>query len=89
MLKTSIALVVGIFEQICSFDEVFLMTLTFTEQPFIERPLHREVATRGALLEKVFLEISQDSQENNCGKVSFLIKLQAEATASDLSHVFF
>ena len=28
---------------------------------------------------KVFLEISQNSEENNCARVSFLIKLQAEA----------
>ena len=27
--------------------------------------------------EKVFLEISQNSQENTCATVSFLIKLQA------------
>ena len=33
-------------------------------------------APGGVLLEKVFLEISQNSQENTCGKVSFLIKLQ-------------
>ena len=45
-------------------------------------------ATGGVLLEKVFLEIPQNSQENTCGKVSFLAKLQAEATASDLSRVF-
>ena len=32
----------------------------------------------------MFSEISQNSQENTCGKVSFLITLQAEATASDL-----
>ena len=47
-----------------------------------------EATTGGVLLEKVFSEISQNSQENTCGKVSFLIKLQAEATASDLSRVF-
>ena len=47
-----------------------------------------EAATGGVLLEKVFLEMSQNSQENTCGKVSFLIELQAEATASDLSRVF-
>ena len=47
-----------------------------------------EAATGGVLLEKVFLEISQNLQENTCSKVSFLIKLHAEATASDLSHVF-
>ena len=29
------------------------------------------------LCKKVFLEISQGSQENTCGRVSFLIKLQA------------
>ena len=36
-----------------------------------------EAATGGVLLEKVFLEISQNSQINTCGKVPFLIKLQA------------
>ena len=35
-----------------------------------------EAATRGVLLKKVFLEISQNSQENTCVKDSFLIKLQ-------------
>ena len=39
--------------------------------------IHSERATRGVLLEKVFLEISQNSQENTCARVSFLIKLQA------------
>ena len=39
--------------------------------------LIREVATRGVLQEKVFLEISQNSQENTCASVSILIKLQA------------
>ena len=47
-----------------------------------------EAATGGVLLEKVFLEISQNSQENTYRKVSFLITLQAEATASGLSPVF-
>ena len=47
-----------------------------------------EATTGSVLLEKMFLEISQNLQENNCGKVSFLIKLQTEATASDFSRVF-
>ena len=47
-----------------------------------------EAATGSVLLQKMFLEILQNSQVNICGKVSFLIKLQAEATASDLSRVF-
>ena len=36
-----------------------------------------EAATGGVLQEKMFLEISQNSQENTCSRVSFLIKLQA------------
>ena len=35
-----------------------------------------EAATRGVLSKKVFLKISQNSQENTCATVSFLIKLQ-------------
>ena len=30
-------------------------------------------------MKKFFLKISQNSQENNCAKVSFLIKLQAQS----------
>ena len=37
----------------------------------------REVATIGVLQEKVFLEIPENSQENTCARVSFLIKLPA------------
>ena len=37
--------------------------------------------TGGVLLKKVFLEISQNSQENTCARVSFLIKLQARPKA--------
>ena len=36
-----------------------------------------EAATECVLQEKVFLEISQHSQENTCARVSFLIKLHA------------
>ena len=35
-----------------------------------------EAATGRVLEEKVFVEISLNSQENTCAKVSFLIKLQ-------------
>ena len=47
-----------------------------------------EAATGSVLLEKMSLEISQNSQGSTCFKVSFLIKLQNEATAPDLSRVF-
>ena len=36
--------------------------------------VYPEAATGGVLLKKVFLEISQNSQENNCARDSFLIK---------------
>ena len=36
---------------------------------------HTEAATRGVLLKKVFLEISRNSQENTCARVSFFNKL--------------
>ena len=39
MLKTSTTPIVGIFKQICCFDEVFLMVLKSTEHLFTERPL--------------------------------------------------
>ena len=34
-------------------------------------------SSRGVLLKKMFFEISKNSQENACARVSFLIKLQA------------
>ena len=36
-----------------------------------------EAATIGVLWKNVFLEISQNSQENTCARVSFLKKLQS------------
>ena len=38
-----------------------------------------EAVTRRFFVKKVFLEISQNSQENTCARVSFLINLQAAA----------
>ena len=36
-----------------------------------------EAVVQRCSAKKVFLEISQNSQENTCAKISFLIKLQA------------
>ena len=44
------------------------------------RSLVTEAVVRRCSVEKVFLEISQNSQENTCARVSFLIKLQAWAS---------
>ena len=38
--------------------------------------IHLEAATRSCYVKKVFLKISQNSQENTCVGVSFLIKLK-------------
>ena len=38
-----------------------------------------KAAIGSVLLKKVFLKISQNSQENNCARISFLIKLHALA----------
>ena len=38
---------------------------------------YREAVTRRCSVKKVFLDISQNSQENTCARASFLIKLQA------------
>ena len=38
-----------------------------------------EAVARRCSVKKVFLEISQNSQESTCARVSFLIKLQASA----------
>ena len=44
-----------------------------------ETMLHAEAVVQSCSVKKVFLEISQNSQENTCARISFLIKLQASA----------
>ena len=58
--------------------------LIFSEQSFSRIPLAKlswwlfsEAVLRRRSVKKVFLEISQISQENTCARVSFLIKFQA------------
>ena len=47
----------------------------------IQLAIHSLIVTKAVVqrcsIKKVFLEISQNSQENTCARVSFLIKLQA------------
>ena len=46
-------------------------------QRYIQNPVrHPEAATGGVLSEKVFLDISRNSQENTCARVSFLMKVR-------------
>ena len=47
--------------------------------------LFSEAATIGVLCKKVFLEISQNSEENTCARVSFLIKLKRDSGTKKFS----
>ena len=43
-----------------------------------------EAVVRRCSVKEVFLKISQNSQENTCARVSFLIKLQALGTLAQV-----
>ena len=58
---------------------IIMISLSWSKMYYLYR-LFSEAATGGVLKEKVFLEISQNSQEITCVRVSFLIKLQVPAT---------
>ena len=57
--------------------------VTFTEKILNGKLLFlcSEAVAQRCSVKKVFLEISQNSQENTCARVSFLIKFQAKTTA--------
>ena len=54
---------------------------------FFKKSLNRSSHYRCSV-KKVFLEISQNSQENTCARVSFWITLQASSPSSRHSDVF-
>ena len=60
----------GVISFIFSTVSLMLVNVFFINQQ------HPEAATRGVLWEKMFLQISQNSQKNYCARASFLIKLQ-------------
>ena len=47
-----------------------------------------EAATGGVLYKKVFLKILQNSQENTCARVSFLIKLLLNLFSCEFYEIF-
>ena len=55
----------------------FRQRISMTNQLFL---FHSEAVVRRCSVNKVFLKILQNSQENTCDRVSFLIKLQAEVS---------
>ena len=61
---------------------IFLQQFQFSDVSFMpllqkNKPQTREAVVRKCSVKKMFSEISQNSQENICARVSFLIKLQA------------
>ena len=75
----------SIFDFFCfcfMIDKYFLILSNFTRYLFSVNTIfidekHTEAVTQRCSVRKVFLEISQSSQENTCTRVSFLIKLRA------------
>ena len=56
--------------------ELALSSLSCVKYEYLLR--NTEAVVQRCSVKRVFLEISQNSQENTCARVSFLIKLQAE-----------
>ena len=62
---------------LCSHTKIdFIWVIKIVKTVKLIDTKYSEAATRGVLYKKVFLKISQNSQENTCARVSFLIKLQ-------------
>ena len=51
--------------------------------------INTEAVTQTCSVKKVFLEISENSQENTCTRVSFLIKFQTQARPVNFEKTFF
>ena len=64
---------------------IIIDTLNLIRFTTIWEVKYREAATGGILQKKVFLKISQNSQENTCARVSFLIKLQAASVFQSIN----
>ena len=60
-----------------NFFEAVIKTNLRTYQRKSKYKRNRSSHQRCSVKKKVFLEISQNSQENTCARASFLIKLQA------------
>ena len=67
-----------IFRVLATFLALYLFLLFWENGCCLHRYIRQgKAAIRGVLCKKMFLEISQNSQENTCARVSFLVKLQA------------
>ena len=64
-----------------------LQKITHEKEIVSSKSIKREAVAKRCSVKKVFLKISQNSQENTCARVSFLIKLQ-EVKKETLTQVF-
>ena len=68
-------------KKLLSCSNFFFQSWVYNKREFLQIPRQKsEAAIGGVLLRNVFLEISQNSQENTCAfffRASFFIKLQA------------
>ena len=54
---------------------------------FLKKCVGPEAAARRCSVKEVFLEISQNSQENTCARVSFIIRLKFRRTSILIEHL--
>ena len=59
------------------YPHLFFLELDTAAEKEFNTLLQTEAVVQRCSVKKVFLEISQNPQENTCAKVSFLIKLQS------------
>ena len=70
-----------VFHKIASHEKIFRKEFILSEIAFSGfKPAKTEAVFQRCSIKKLFSEISQNSQENICARVSFLIKLQTSAT---------
>ena len=74
-----VSMVSGSVFKVSPFSLILILSLMrdLSENKGFTNFQNTETATRCVLCKKEFLEISQNSRENTCARVSFLIKLQA------------
>ena len=69
-------------------DLIFIHSIIWISTAIITECLNTEEVVWRCFEEKVFSGISQNSQENTCARVSFLIKLQAEVKLENMSYYY-
>ena len=63
----------------CLYRTVFQKNFLKVMDGYLTEPVLSEAVARRCSVKKVFLKIPQNSQENTCARVSYLIKLQASS----------